>query len=145
MPEEPKNTYRYRVLRYAPNPIRGEWVNVGLLLEETAESATGACRRVFRAVEEQSEIARVRKLHPAVDESVLRGLPQEFDFLLNAAPADVAASLKKLDFNLSNAYQLSPPTAVYGDDFDVEFDRLYRAIVALPHWSRVGVVESTRA
>jgi hypothetical protein len=33
MPEDRK-TLRYRVLRYTPNLIRDEWVNVGIMLEE---------------------------------------------------------------------------------------------------------------
>jgi len=39
MAEETGNTLRYRVLRYTPNLIRDEWVNIGVLLEETAPAA----------------------------------------------------------------------------------------------------------
>ena len=79
MSEEPKSRFRYRVLRYMPDLIRDEWINVGLLLEDPADGLAGAPRRVFRAVEEPSEIARVKRLHPEADEGLLRGLAQEFD------------------------------------------------------------------
>ncbi len=38
-----------RVLRYTPNLVRDEWVNVGILLEETAPHAPGEISR--RAIE----------------------------------------------------------------------------------------------
>ena len=34
MTDEPGHMLRFRVLRYTPNLIRDEWVNVGVLLEE---------------------------------------------------------------------------------------------------------------
>ena len=34
MAEDTRNTLRFRVLRYTPNLVRDEWVNVGVLLEE---------------------------------------------------------------------------------------------------------------
>ena len=69
MPEEIRNTYRYRILRYTPNLIRDEWVNIGVLLEEIPERADGTGhsegpRHAVRLIEEASEIARVRRLHP---------------------------------------------------------------------------------
>jgi hypothetical protein len=146
MSEELKKTYVYRVLRYTPNLIRDEWVNVGILLEELREtSASGAARRAFRAVEEPSEIARVKRLHPNADEELLRALPLEFDSRLRAAPGDAATYLEKLDQSLSNALQFSQQRALLGDDFDAELDRLFHDHVAAPARTRVGIVESTRA
>ena len=66
--EEPKNAYRYRVLRYTPNSIRDEWVNIGVLLEEPRREWWN-CRGEFsEVIEDQSEMARVKKLHPNADE-----------------------------------------------------------------------------
>ena len=36
---EPKSTLRYRILRYTPDLVRDEWVNIGVLLEETTRLA----------------------------------------------------------------------------------------------------------
>ena len=44
MSEEAKNLFRYRILRYMPNLLRDEWVNIGVLLEETSGERT-ALRR----------------------------------------------------------------------------------------------------
>jgi hypothetical protein len=148
MPEENRRTLRYQVLRYTPNLIRDEWVNIGVLLEEVpAESrpaAPGIPRRAMRLIEEASEIARVRRLHPAADESLLRALSAEFDARLRAPEIETAAYIAKLGDTLSNVLQFSPQKAVLAEDFDAELDRLFRDHVAPPAAVRGGVVENTR-
>jgi len=139
--EENRQTLRYRVLRYTPNLIRDEWVNIGVLLEET-----GGPRHAFRVIEEAHELARVRRLHANADEELLRALPGEFDAALRGPAAETARYLEKLDQTLSNALQFSPQKAVLAEDFDAELDRLYREHVAPPPRTRSGgIMESARA
>jgi hypothetical protein len=150
MAEEPRNTFRYRVLRYTPNVLRDEWVNVGILLEEMGrpvdESVSRpAMRAAIRVIEQQSEIARVKRLHPNADEELLRALPNEFDARLRASAGEANLYLEKLDQTLSNALQLSPQRALLAADFDVELDRLFQDYVAAPPRVRGGIIESTRA
>jgi len=140
MAEEERRTLRYRVLRYTPNLLRDEWVNVGVLLEEVSGR-----RRAMRVMEETSEFARVRRLHPNADENLVRALPGEFDARLHAPAASVEAYLEKLEQTLSNALQLSSPKGLLALDFDAEMDRLYRDHVAPPPRARGSVIESTRA
>ena len=59
----------YRVLRYTPNLVRDEWVNIGVLV---FDPQTG--ERRLRLIEEPEEYARVRRLHPQADEELLRAL-----------------------------------------------------------------------
>jgi hypothetical protein len=144
MTEEPKNTYQYRVLRYTPNLVRDEWVNIGVLLETVAEKGRSVgTRRAIRVVEEPSEMARVKRLHPNADETLLRALTLEFEARL-AETGAAAAYLEKLGETLSNVLQFSPRRALLADDFDAELDRLYRTHVAPPPRVRAGIVESTR-
>ena len=138
MAEEPRQMLRYRVLRYTPNLIRDEWVNVGVLLEETEGP-----RRAVRVVEEEGEIARVRRLHPGADEGLLRALPSEFDSRLRAPQEEVRVYLEKLDQTLSNVLQLSPQRGLLADDFDAELERLYGEYVSPPPSPR-GVVRNMR-
>jgi len=140
MPEETQQTLRYRILRYTPNLIRDEWVNVGVLLEET-----GGPRRAVRLIEETSEIARVRKLHPAADEGLLRALPAEMETRLAAPENEARVYIEKLGDTLSNVLQFSPARAVLAEDFDAEIDRLYHDHVAPPPAARGGILENTRA
>src|SRR5580704_11453680 len=103
MPEETRNTLRYRLLRYTPNLIRDEWVNVGVLLEEAngREGHAAMPRRAMRLIEEAAELNRVRRLHPGADEDLLRALPAEFDARLRVSPPDVDVYIEKLDQTLS--------------------------------------------
>jgi hypothetical protein len=140
MPEDYGNTFRYRVLRYTPNLVRDEWVNIGVLLEEV-----NGPRRAVRLIEETSEIVRVRRLHPGADENLLRALPADIDSRLRAPEAEARLYLEKLGDTLSNVLQFSPARAVMAEDFDAEMDRLYRDHVAPPPAARGGIVENTRA
>jgi Protein of unknown function (DUF3037) len=130
----------YRILRYVPNLMRDEWVNIGVLLEDGPGS-----QRAIKLIEEDSEFARLRRLNPAMDDSLLRGLAGTFDAELRKPNEAVAAYLEKLDQTLSNAVQLGPVKGVLAEDFDAELDRLYQDQVAPPARARGGIMESTRA
>jgi len=139
--EENRQTLRYRVLRYAPNLVRDEWINIGVLLEDV-----GGPRHALRVIEESYEIARVRRIHANADESLLRGLPGEFDAALRQPRPDAQKYIATLNETLSNVLQLGPYRAVLTEDFDAELDRLYREHVAPPPRARGGgIVESARA
>ena len=130
----------YRVLRYVPNLVRDEWMNIGVLLEDRTSG-----QRAIKLIEEDSEFARVRRLNPAMDDSLLRGLAGTFDAELRKPEEAAAAYLEKLDQTLSNAVQFGPVKGVLAEDFDAELDRLYQDQVAPPARARGGIIESTRA
>ncbi|HEX4642361.1 MAG TPA: hypothetical protein VH161_02800, partial [Candidatus Acidoferrales bacterium] len=86
MPDETLKTCAYHVVRYQPNLIRDEWVNIGLLLLVPGEGTgpgTGEAMEPGRVrqrwLEEPPDLARLRRLHPAVDEDLLLRLPAEFE------------------------------------------------------------------
>jgi hypothetical protein len=137
--DEPTSTFRYRILRYTPNLVRDEWVNVGVLLEETRGS-----RHAMRLIEEPRELARVRRLHPDADEDLLRSLPFEFEARMRGTDREIATYLEKLEQNLSNALQFSAQKALLADNFDQELDRLYRDHVTPPSRRAGGSLQSTR-
>jgi hypothetical protein len=134
--------YAYRILRYTPNLVRDEWVNIGVLL---LDPATG--ERRLRLIEEQDEYNRVRRLHPQADETLLRALRDDLEdrFQLESAGGSNGGSanwqrlLGKWDDTLSNALQLAPQKSVFAADLDAEVERLYTHHVALQRApSRVG-------
>jgi hypothetical protein len=140
MPElEPKNMFRYRILRYMPNLGRDEWVNIGVLLEEVNGS-----RQALRLIEEPGEFARVRRVHPQADENLLRSLPAEFDARLRGPAEEIRTYLQKLESSASNLLQLSGQKAVLAEYFDAELDRLYKEQVAPPARRSGGIFGSTR-
>jgi hypothetical protein len=134
---EPKETFRDRILRYAPNVERDEWVNIGVMLEDTR---TG--RLAARVVESDPEFARVMRIHPDLDRDLLRALPVELNERLRGTPDEVRVYLDKLDQSLSNAVQMSARRGLLGDNFDAEMDRLYRVHVSPPSKRAGGVVQS---
>jgi hypothetical protein len=133
--------YVYRVLRYAPDPVRDEWVNIGVLVFDEAGS-----ERRLRIIEEPEEFARVRRLHPSLDESGLRKLRNDLEDRLAMAsqlfaenrttpgegngPPDWLKLLGKWDETLSLLLQLAPQKGVYARDIDTETERLYADEVA---------------
>jgi hypothetical protein len=152
-------TLAYRVLRYAPNLVRDEWVNIGVLVFDPQSG-----ERRMRLIEEPEEYARVRRLHPRADEELLRALRDELENrfatatqLFNGngtaersgngqASADWMKLLAKWDETLSNALQLAPQKGLHGDDLDAETERLYSDHVALQRGAaRVGAPGSRGA
>src|SRR5713226_5767040 len=118
----------YRILRYTPNLVRDEWVNIGVLV---FDPATG--ERRLRLIEEAAEFARVRRLHPAADEALLRALRDDIEKQFDAAKnGGWRALLAKWDETLSNALQLAPQKGVLAGDLDAELERLYADYVAPP-------------
>lgn len=119
----------FRILRYTPNLIRDEWVNIGVILLDPARK-----RGQARLIDDSAEFARVRRLHPNADEEVLRALQNDFAAQFAAHPDDPQAFLAKLDETLSNVLQFSPQRAVLTEDFDSEMDRLFREHVEAPRF-----------
>src|SRR5215472_7482845 len=130
----------YRILRYTPNLVRDEWVNIGVLVfaPETGE-------RRLRLIEEQDEFNRVRRLHPQADEALLRRLRDDLEDRIESANgksgnrSDWQALLAKWDDTLSNALQPAQQKGTLAQDLDAELERLYNDHVALQRApSRVG-------
>jgi hypothetical protein len=136
MPEETLQTCAYHVVRYQPNLIRDEWVNIGVLL---LDPATGRVRQ--RWLEEPADLVRLRRLHPAADEELLLRLPAEFDRQFAGREMEAEAILEKFDETLSNAVQLAPRKGLLARDPDAELDRLFREQVEPLRETRRGAVE----
>ena len=152
-------TLAYRVLRYTPNLVRDEWVNIGVLVFDPQSG-----ERRLRLIEEPEEYARVRRLHPRADEELLLALRDDLENRFSTATqlfngngtadragngqssADWLKLLGKWDETLSNALQLAPQKGVHAEDLDAETERLYADHVALQRGAaRVGAPGSRGA
>jgi hypothetical protein len=138
----------YHILRYTPNLVRDEWVNIGVLLFDPQSG-----ERRLRLIEEQDEYNRVRRLHPQADENLLRALRDDLEDRFQTQSANGSKGgngnwlqlLSKWDDTLSNALQLAPQKGVIAADLDAELERLYADHVAPQRVaSRVGA-PGTRA
>jgi len=131
-----KQAFSYHVLRYVPDLVRDEWVNIGVLV---FDPRTG--ERRLRMIEDPDEYNRVRRLHPWADEGLLRALRDDLENRLESA-IHIAGSeipwqhlLGKWEETLSNALQIAPQKGVLADDLDAELERLYIDHVAVPRRS----------
>lgn len=134
------SAYVYRTLRYTPNLVRDEWLNIGVLV---FDARTG--ERRLRMIEGEDEYARVRRLHPQADEGLLRELRNNLEDRLAKAHVLFAENgnshaqnqqawmrlVEKWDQTLSNALQLAEQKATYADDLEAETERLYKVHVAV--------------
>ena len=120
----------YRILRYTPNLVRDEWVNIGVLV---FDPQTG--ERRLRLIEEEEEFRRVRRLHPRADEALLRALRDNLEDRFQSAAMQNDGGgwqrlLAKWDDTLSNALQLAPQKGTLAADLDAELERLYADHIA---------------
>ena len=156
MPDETLQACAYQVVRYQPNLIRDEWVNIGVLLfipangpangpgdgsgEGSGQAPTpGRVRQ--RWLEEPADLLRLRRLHPAADDELLLRLPAEFDRQFAGREMAAGAILEKFDETLSNAVQLAPRKGLLSRDPDAELDRLFREQVEPLREARSGAAE----
>ncbi len=133
MPEEALHACAYRVLRYTPNLIRDEWVNIGIVIHDPTRR-----RARVRLIEDAGEFARVRRLHPNADERLLRALQADLEAQFAEHGGDLPGFIAKLDQTLSNVLQFSPQKGVLTGDVDAELDRLYRDHVEPPQYRRAA-------
>jgi Protein of unknown function (DUF3037) len=148
MPDETLQPCAYHVVRYQPNLIRDEWVNIGVLLlipgggpgNEPGEGPAGGRVRQ-RWLEEPADLVRLRRLHPAADEELLLRLPAEFDRQFPGRDMEVEVILEKFDETLSNAVQLAPRKGLLARDPDAELERLFREQVEPLRETRRGPAE----
>ena len=138
MPEPNRQPCAYHILRYTPNLVRDEWVNIGVLLFDPA----GGARRL-RLIEEQEEYARVKRLHPHADEALLRALRDDFEKQFAGQNGGFRKAVETLNQTLSNALQLGPQKGVLTDDLDAEIERLYADHVAPPSRPRSSGARET--
>jgi len=136
---QPEPSLAYHVLRYVPNLVRDEWVNIGVLV---FNPRTG--ERRLRLIEDEGEYTRIRRLHPSANEAVLRRLRDELEARLDSwADNGPAMALKtilgKFDDTFSTTLQIAPQKGILAADLDAELERLYTDHVAVPRLqSRVG-------
>lgn len=144
MPEENK-TFISHILRYTPDPIRDEWLNIGVLVFDLT---TGD--HVVRVIEEEREFARLRRLQPSVHEEAIRRTRDHVDdtfadFVRQfragspSTPKEFQKLIEKWEGTLSNGIQLSGQKGVHAQDLQTEAERLYSEHVSVEKaGTRVG-------
>lgn len=119
-----------RVLRYVPDPVKGEFVNIGLVFREERDSEPPRISVRFT-----TDWRRVRCLDPNLDEGVLQALESDLKGVLaNVTDADYL--IGKLDAYLSSAIQFSPAMAVVTEHADQELEAMAERYLQTPRASQ---------
>lgn len=109
------------LFRYVPDPLRGEFVNIGVLLRE---AGSGTVHVKFT-----HDWTRVRCADPDADIEMLEILEQEIQQRVMEYRDDVPYVLKTLEDTLSNGLQITPAKAYLAESVPLELERLMKMYV----------------
>ena len=114
------------LFRYVPDVVKGEFVNIGVLLREAAGTGTGT-----PGVRFTRDWSRVRCLHADADVALLEGLEQEIAERVRAGVSarEPKAVLEVLEDSLSNSVQMTEPRATLAENVSTEIELLMRLYV----------------
>lgn len=105
-----------------PDPVKGEFTNIGVLLREAARPAAAQLRFT-------RDWARVRCMDPDADFALLEALESEIAARLPHTATDFKPVLATLEDSLSNTVQISEPRACLAENMATEMDLLMKMYV----------------
>jgi hypothetical protein len=117
----------YFLVRYVPNLLRDEGLNIGVLLHCPEERYLG-CRFA-------EDFRWLRRLHPQADLELLGELQADFEKQIESSERDQEGYLHSLRESLSNLIQLDGPRACLVAEPQTGIDDLYRRSIG-PHPAR---------
>jgi hypothetical protein len=113
-----KRQLEFFLLRYVPDAVKDEFVNIGVVMVEPSETGAG-----FADVRFARDWRRVQRLDPGADLEMLETLEREIRGSL-AEVKDREALIRKLQDSFSNAIQLSPTKGVLAEEPALEIETL---------------------
>jgi hypothetical protein len=113
------------LIRYVPDVVKGEFVNIGVVLREAGGDPARAQVRFTR------DWGRVRCMDVDADLGLLEGLEQEIGLRLaqGVSDRDPKRVLEVLEDSLSNAVQMTEPRACLAENLATELEQLMRMYV----------------
>jgi len=120
---------QFQLIRYVPDPVRNEFVNIGVLLR-----GSDGARSMLRFTRDWS---RVRCLDPDADIQMLEALELEVGQRLQAEPLDHPKPIRAmLESSLSNGVQLTEAKGFLAENFLAGLEDLMRLHVDPPRRER---------
>lgn len=124
----------FQLLRYVPDPVRNEFVHIGVLLREEGGATHSRLTRDWR---------RVRCLDPDADTAMLEGMETE---LRERLAADADGKLRRiLDEALSLSVQMTEPKAYLAESIPAGLEELMRIYVDPPPRERLSQLRGRAA
>ncbi len=109
------------LVRYVPDLVRDECVNIGLLLYNPPERFLGC---LFT-----DDWRRIKRFHPQADLEFLRELQEDFEQQIDAHESDLEGYIREMQESFSNLIQLTPPRTCFLADPQAEIQRLFARYV----------------
>jgi hypothetical protein len=120
----------FQLIRYVPDPVKNEFVNIGVLLR-TADEKTSQLRFT-------KDWGRVRCLDPDADTQMLEALEIEVGHRLADQPIDHPKPiLQMLERSLSNGVQITEAKAYLAESFPAGIEDLMQRYVESPKRERI--------
>lgn len=138
----------YMVLRYVPDVVKGEFVNLGVILVEGGETGPR-----FADVKFVNDFGRLPLVDPEIEIKILTAMQSDMRAWLNSRVEDCSkggAALSQHDWivrtcqdSFSNVLQVTNATAIWAENPAEELDRLMRMYCEPTH--RMGRTREDRA
>ncbi len=110
------------LVRYVPDAVKNEFVNIGVVLREAGRPETARVRFT-------RDWARVRCVDPEADTGMLEALEYEVRERLSNGAAETALMMKALEDSFSNMLQITEPKACLADSIPAEMEQLSRMYI----------------
>lgn len=114
------------LVRYVPDAVKNEFVNIGVLLREAGRAETARVRFT-------RDWGRVRCMDPDADTAMLEALEGEIAQRLTLGENDFKPVMGVLEDSFSNAVQMSESRAVLAESLPLEMEQLMRLYVESAH------------
>ena len=110
------------LIRYVPDPVKGEFTNIGVLLREARPGAPTHLRFT-------RDWTRVRCMDADADIGLLEALESEIAARLNLGAADPKPVLAVIEDSFSNSIQMTEPRACLAENVVTEIELLMKMYV----------------
>jgi len=114
----------FSLIRYVPDPVKNEFVNIGVLLRPHAGDPAAAAQVRFTR-----DWSRVRCADPDADIEMLEAMEAEMRRRLPETGTDVKPLLDVIDDSFSHVLQLTGPKACLAEDLAAQMNELMRLYV----------------
>ncbi len=117
------------LIRYVPDVVKGEFVNIGVLLRDAGGAAPNPERPDSAVVRFTRDWSRVKCLDADADIGLLEGLESEIAARLRMGATDTKPVMEVLEDTLSNSVQMTEVRASLAESMPAELEQLMRMYV----------------
>ncbi|MGA8163097.1 MAG: DUF3037 domain-containing protein [Acidobacteriaceae bacterium] len=134
----------FSLVRYVPDPVKNEFVNIGVLLHGPATSEGGSSGLPSAQLRFTRDWARVRCLDPEADTDMLEAMETEMRQRLLEPATDGPSLMKTIEDSFSHLLQVTAPKAFLAENLAAGIDQLMRLYVE-PRREKIRQALSGRA